>query len=135
MTSNTWDGLSVSVSKEEVSHAQYALRTCERVLAIAENRDQPAIDLKYLKQSVKKARRNLWGAEFRESNFWSTRILGTLFKKLERCRMAIFRRSPWFPRVKITPIEYEESLPITFSADVRSHTSCALDPKLPVEAG
>jgi glycosyltransferase involved in cell wall biosynthesis len=114
MTSNTWDGLSLSVSKEEVCHAQYALRTCERVVAMAKSRTQPITGIGYFKQSIKKARRDLWGARLRESSSWGARTVGKLHKGMERYRMAVFRRSPWFPRVKVVPIDFGKSLPVAF---------------------
>jgi glycosyltransferase involved in cell wall biosynthesis len=109
------DSFSLKASKEEVCLEQYVLKTRERVFATLRSGNQAATGLGYLKRAIKKARRDLWGARLRGSNYWSARIVGSLFKGLERCRMAIFRRSPCFPRVKAVPIESGESLPVALS--------------------
>lgn len=112
INSTSADGLWLKALKEEVCLEQYVLRTRERVFATLRSRNQAATSLGYLKQAIKKARRELWGARLRESNYWGARIVGRLFKGLEHYRMAIFRRSPWFPRVKAVPIERGKSPPM-----------------------
>jgi hypothetical protein len=102
------DSLSRKVSKEVVCLEQYVLRSRERVLATLRSRSRPTTTLWYLKQAIKKARRDLWVARLRESNFWGTRLVAGFLQGLERYRMGLFRRSPSFPKVEAVPIEWQE---------------------------
>jgi glycosyltransferase involved in cell wall biosynthesis len=105
INSTSADSLSLKISKEEVGHERYILKTRERVFATLRNRNPPATNVGYLKQAIKKSRRDLWAAQLRSSDVWGARIVGNLMKWLEHYRMAIFRRSPWFPKVRAVPIE------------------------------
>jgi glycosyltransferase involved in cell wall biosynthesis len=98
------DSLSLQVSKEYVCRAQYILKTRQHLLEKLQKQNQTSRTVSYLKQEINRARRQLWGARLRESNFRGVRITGILFKSLEHYRMALFRRSPWFPRAKAIPL-------------------------------
>jgi glycosyltransferase involved in cell wall biosynthesis len=97
------DSLSLKVSKEYVCHAQYVLKTRERILEILLSKSEASSSIGYLKREIRRSRRELRWARLRESTFWM-RIIGTLFKTLEHYRMALFRRSPWFPKANTIPI-------------------------------
>jgi len=105
INSTSADSLSLKISNEEVCHEQYILKTRERVFATLRARNQPGISMEYLKQSIKKARRDLWIAKLSNNSVWGARTVGYVLKGLEHYRMAIFRRSSWFPKVKFLPIE------------------------------
>lgn len=98
------DSLSTWAQKREVSHALYTLKTCERVFSALRGKNADASGLRYLTGAIRKARRDLWAARLRESNQWAAQVAGSLLKMLERYRMAIFRRSPWFPKIKAVPL-------------------------------
>lgn len=104
MTICSADSLSLQVSKEYVCQAQYILKTREHLLEKLQKKSKTSTSIGYLTQEIRRARRELWGAKLRESDFGGIRIIGTLHKSLEHYRMALFRRSPWFPRAKAVPI-------------------------------
>jgi glycosyltransferase involved in cell wall biosynthesis len=99
------DSLSLKVSHELVCRAQYMLKTRECLFRALGGATGATKDLGYLKQAIERSRRDLWGARLRESNRRSKRIVGEFFRLVERYRMAIFRRSPWFPRAKAVRID------------------------------
>lgn len=117
------DSLSLKVSKEYVRHAQYILNTQERVFARLRSTSETETSRGYLQQAIKKTRRQLWVATLRESTFWGARIAGSFFKRLEHYRTAIFRRSPWFPRVKAVQIEGDDRYPNGSNVDIKNQNS------------
>jgi len=104
MTIYPADSLSFKVSSEHVRHSQYMLKSRERLYEAMRSKGGAAAKLGFLRKAIKRTRRELWGAELRESNYWSARFAGKFFKLLERYRMGLFRRSPWFPKAKTIPV-------------------------------
>jgi glycosyltransferase involved in cell wall biosynthesis len=116
------DSLTLKVLKEQVCHAEYTLKTREHVFATLQSKDKNATGLAYLNQAIKRARRELWGARLRESNRRGVQVVGNFFKRLERYRMAIYRRSPSFPKVKTARIERRINIPIADVAEAELQT-------------
>lgn len=57
----------------------------------------------YVKSELKKARRHLRTGELAQSSPWGT-SLAKLFNLSERYRSALYRRSPWFPRMDVVAV-------------------------------
>jgi glycosyltransferase involved in cell wall biosynthesis len=111
INANSADSLSLKVSKETVYQKQYILKSRERVYETLRNRCRPRTDVEFLRQAIKRARRDLQWAKLEQSNLPGARILGIFLRQIEHYRMAIFRRSPWFPAIKTVPIGTDTATP------------------------
>lgn len=58
---------------------------------------------RYVRGELWRARRQLWAARMRKRNSWGS-ALATSVETMDRYRSALFRRSPWFPRMKVAPL-------------------------------
>jgi glycosyltransferase involved in cell wall biosynthesis len=98
------DSLSRSVSDEHVTHAEYILGIRQGLLASAHSQELPEKRLRPLKWAIKKAHRDLATAQLRESPSSTDRVGGDILKFVERLRVAMYRRSPWFPKAITMPV-------------------------------
>jgi glycosyltransferase involved in cell wall biosynthesis len=105
MTIYPADSLSLKVSNEHVRHSQYMLKSRERLYRAMRSNGGTPTGLGLLRQAIKRTRRELWVAKLRESDYWPVRFAGNFFKRLARYEMALFRRSPWFPKAKTISVE------------------------------
>jgi glycosyltransferase involved in cell wall biosynthesis len=59
---------------------------------------------KRLNQEIKRLRRQIMAAELGKKSVWGASIAGKAFERVERYRKAAFRRSPWFPNMRVEPV-------------------------------
>lgn len=55
---------------------------------------------RYVSRELGRARRHLWAARMRRMNSWGSALAASV-ETLDRYRSALFRRSPWFPKMKV----------------------------------
>lgn len=60
----------------------------------------------HLNREIQSLRRQIQAAEVQKDGAWGARIKGRVMQSLERYRKAAFRRSPWFPKMKVESIEF-----------------------------
>ena len=51
-----------------------------------------------------RARRSLWTIKLAQSSWWGS-VLAASLKTMERYQRALFRRSPWFPKMKVARLQ------------------------------
>lgn len=93
------DSLSLTVLDDEEARQQYILETRTRVFETLRDRSPSAPALKQLRQTIRKARHDLWAAKLRNRGGWMG-MIGRAYNTAEHYRMAGIRRSPLFPRVE-----------------------------------
>jgi glycosyltransferase involved in cell wall biosynthesis len=59
---------------------------------------------KHLKRELNSLRRQLKAAALRKQGGWGASVAGELIERGERYRKAAFRRSPWFPKMKVETV-------------------------------
>lgn len=59
---------------------------------------------KYVSRELGRARRHLWTAKIAQSGSWGSALAASL-ETVERYRSALFRRSPWFPKMKVARVQ------------------------------
>jgi len=59
---------------------------------------------KHLKRELNSLRRQLKAAALRKQGGWGASVAGELIERGERYRKAAFRRSPWFPKMKVESV-------------------------------
>jgi glycosyltransferase involved in cell wall biosynthesis len=90
--------------KEEISTSECKVEIFERHLATVAGGHQRGRLLWYVDRELKNARRQLWMAKIKQESFWGSAIASSVCK-IEQYRNAIFRRSPWFPKMKVESSE------------------------------
>jgi glycosyltransferase involved in cell wall biosynthesis len=58
----------------------------------------------YVSGELNRARRHLWAIRMSQTNSWGSRLAAAI-GMLERYRSAMFRRSPWYPKMKVAPVQ------------------------------
>ena len=105
MNHNPEDSLSMRVAGEHVAHAEYVLKTRERVLADLLAKIPPQIEItRRVERAVRWSRRSLQLAHLCTSRYWPTRLVGSILTRAESFRMALFRRTKDFPRAKTVSV-------------------------------
>lgn len=58
---------------------------------------------RYVSRELWRARRHLWAARMRQMSSWGS-VLATSVETVDRYRSALFRRSPWYPKMKVARV-------------------------------
>jgi len=58
---------------------------------------------RHVSRELRKARRHLWAARLGQNSSWGSALAASI-ETVERYRSALFRRSPWYPKMKVAPI-------------------------------
>lgn len=92
--------------KDAIVLKECQLKIIERILTnVADTRPSLAVQ-RLLQRRLKLARRQLTAMKLSHTtSFFGKQILGRLLLNVDRCRMAAFRRSPWFPKPITLPID------------------------------
>jgi glycosyltransferase involved in cell wall biosynthesis len=77
----------------------------ERHLAKVEREDKHRGVRKHVIRELKRTRRQLWAAKMAKMGNWGASAIGNALRKTEHFRESIFRRSPWFPTMKVAPVD------------------------------
>lgn len=66
----------------------------------------------YVSRELKRARRHLWASRASRTNSWRS-MLAASVETVDRYESALFRRSPWFPTMKISPVQAKAGLELS----------------------
>src|SRR5205814_1198520 len=58
---------------------------------------------RYVSRELRRARRHLWLTKMGQRSSWRS-VLAASVETVERYERALFRRSPWYPKMKIAPV-------------------------------
>lgn len=97
------ESFSKQALKEPFTLNECALKIFERTLASIEEGDQHASLRPHLKRQLRNIRRGIDELKLSEMSFWGARAMAHLSRKVGRYQGAIFRRSPWFPKMISIP--------------------------------
>jgi glycosyltransferase involved in cell wall biosynthesis len=101
--STSGDSMSLQASSVDAKLAEYILLIRERVVA-AMRSQRPPLRSRYMAGAIRKAKRDIWAARAKTSATSVKRQLVGLYGFLEHSREAVYRRSPFFPRMNTAPI-------------------------------
>jgi glycosyltransferase involved in cell wall biosynthesis len=96
--------VSKNALREELCTNECMVEILESHLSRIEKADGDARLRKYLGHGLAKARRQLWATRLSQRNGWGS-IVAASAKTIERYRSALFRRSPWFPQMKVVLVK------------------------------
>ncbi len=99
------ESFSKQALKDPITLNECALKIFERTLASINGSDQHASLRPHLKRQIKSFRRGMTEFKLDGMSFWGTRAIAHLSRQVGRYREAIFRRSPWFPKMLTAPVE------------------------------
>lgn len=86
--------------REEVCTSQCMVEVFEAHLARVEETGRKLRLRRSVSRELKRARRHLWAAKLAQSNSWRPALAASV-ETVERYRSALFRRSPWFPKMDV----------------------------------
>ncbi len=75
----------------------------QHLLRLSNSREHETLR-KHLNRELNSLRRQLKAAALRKQGGWSASIAAELINRVERYRKAAFRRSPWFPKMKVESV-------------------------------
>lgn len=101
--------LSLQSQDDEVYFKELEVRIFGRALARVKDGDLYSDVRRQLKRRLSVFRRGLVAAKLEKMGSFGTRTVGTLLRQLDHYGMGIFRRSPWFPRVRAVSVECSKS--------------------------
>lgn len=85
------------------------VRIQKGVLRIIESKSHLA-DLKpQMQAELKGSRRRLRAVQIKEGKVFGASLLGSLFERAEHYREAAYRRTPWFPKMRVSPLQAENN--------------------------
>lgn len=95
--------------REELCTSKCMVEVFEGHLARVEKAGRQPRLRKYVIGELKRARRHLWAAELAQSSSWGSALAASI-GTVERYRSALFRRSPWFPKMEVAPVPSSNGL-------------------------
>jgi LSD1 subclass zinc finger protein len=101
--STSGDSMSLQASSVDTKLAEYILLIRERVTAAMRSR-RPPFRSRYMAGAIRKAKRDIWAARAKTTAAPVKRQVVGLYGFLEHSREAVYRRSPFFPRMNTGPI-------------------------------
>jgi glycosyltransferase involved in cell wall biosynthesis len=99
------ESYSQAALKDPVVLKQCELKICENLLAMTAQETGRAIFRRHLTRRLRMARRQLRAIHLRQADSSAARALVKLLSELDRCYLAAFRRSPWFPQPRTLPVD------------------------------
>lgn len=92
---------------QEICQRQCMIRVLESHLARVATTPEHVLLRKRVTSELKRARRQLRAAEFAHVSSWPRHTIGKSLHKIEQYRSAVFRRSPWFPKMKVQSANHQ----------------------------
>ncbi len=89
--------------RDELCTSECMVEVFETHLKRVETAGRDARLRKYVGRELGRARRHLWAARMSQMNSWGSALAATV-ETVERYRSALFRRSPWFPKMKVAGV-------------------------------
>jgi glycosyltransferase involved in cell wall biosynthesis len=85
--------------------SQNEVRILEGILRIVES-NRPLADLRpILERALRRSRRQLRAAQIKSSQAFGASVAGWSLEQIERYRMAVYRRTPWFSQMRVSALE------------------------------
>jgi glycosyltransferase involved in cell wall biosynthesis len=111
--------------RDELCTSECMVQVFETHLARVEKAGRKGRLRSYVHRELKRARRHLWSTRMRQTSSWG-RALAALAKTVDRYESALFRRSPWFPKMKVAPVRSRSELqPVVRSHEEHKHVEAA----------
>ena len=99
------ESFSLQASQNPVALKECEVKICEQFLANVDGTSQNASFRRHLTRRLRIARRQLRAIRLSRTNSSIARAISTLLKGVDRCYLAGFRRSPWFPQPTTVPVD------------------------------
>jgi glycosyltransferase involved in cell wall biosynthesis len=96
------DSISLSISAKEARLHEYLLRIRTRagdLMAV----HGTAVRSRYINSAIRKAKRDLWTAQWAAKPSFLAMCLGGAYRLVEHYRLALYSRSPFYPQMKVAP--------------------------------
>ena len=100
--STTGDSLSLSISSEDPRLHMYMLKIRTRLADLMKAR-VPAMHSRYLGMAIGKAKRDIWALGQKNASSQLVRHSVSAYKKIEHYYLALFERSPFYPKMNVIP--------------------------------
>jgi glycosyltransferase involved in cell wall biosynthesis len=104
------DSLSKKAYKDQIRLKQNMITVRGRALTRLRESGQFPSTQKILDRELKYARWDLRAVQMERNGTWFARRIAQLLHLAERARMIGYRRSPWFPRVEVKPVEAQSTM-------------------------
>ena len=88
--------------RDELCTNECMVKVLEMHLARVEKAGRPAQLRGYISDGLKSARRQLWASRMRQANSGKSTVAACV-EFIERYRGALYRRSPWYPKMIVMP--------------------------------
>jgi glycosyltransferase involved in cell wall biosynthesis len=120
--SSRGDSLSLSVSRHDPAYSAGILAILQRTTAEIERRGilRPS---RYLANAIRRSQRELWALQLDTETFDSKRLLARAALALNHYGAALHRRSPWYPKMKVSALSELELEAPTPQLDWFKHSS------------
>lgn len=89
--------------------AENIVRIQEGVLRIIESSSRLVTLKPQMRRELKKSRRRLRAVQVKESNVFGAAAFGWSLERIEHYREAAYRRTPWFPQMRVAAVGTENS--------------------------
>jgi glycosyltransferase involved in cell wall biosynthesis len=89
--------------REELCTSECMVQVLETHLARVEKSQRNARVRWYVHRELRRARRHLWALRTRQKSSWGS-AAAKLISRIERYQGGLFRRSPWFPKMKVASV-------------------------------
>lgn len=94
--------------REELCTSECLVEVFEGHLARVEKTGRQPQLRRSVNRELRRARRQLWAARIAQSNSWGAALAASV-ETIERYRSALFRRSPWFPKMNVALVDMTRS--------------------------
>jgi len=111
------DSLSKKAYKDQIRLKQNMITLRGRALTRLRHSGQFPSTQKILDRELNYAHWDLRAAQMEQRGTWFARTIARLLHLAERARMIGYRRSPWFPRVEVKPVEVQSTVAKQNSTD------------------
>jgi glycosyltransferase involved in cell wall biosynthesis len=94
--------------RDEVCTSECMVHVLEEHLARVQKTGRQARLRRSVSRELRKARRHLWAAKLSQAGSWRAGVAASA-EIVEKYESALFRRSPWFPKMKVALVDLGET--------------------------
>jgi GT2 family glycosyltransferase len=95
--------------REELCTSECMVEVLKEHLARVEKNTRQAQLRRHVSRELRWARQHLWAVRMGQAGSWGSAIAAS-FSGMERYRSALFRRSPWYPKMKVALVQSSNEL-------------------------
>jgi len=111
--------------RDELCTSECMVKVFETHLARVEKAGRKRRLRGYVSRELKRARRHLWSTRMSQTSSWGSALAASV-EKVDRYESALFRRSPWFPKMKVAHVQSKSELePVVRSQGQHKHLDTA----------